>query len=88
MHRAGISLAKFYPAAQFGQKYLRDLKILLPEMNFIVTGGIGVSYSELESWSSAGAVAIGMGLALGNPVKDPETFKSNVSHLVRHLATK
>ena len=79
--RSGINLAKLYPAANFGAKYLRDLKVLLPEMNFVVTGGIGVSEEELRIWSESGAIAIGMGSALGNPLTETEGFKSRVANL-------
>lgn len=79
--KAGINLAKLYPAANFGPKYLRDLKVLMPDMNFIVTGGIGVSEEELKMWIESGAIAIGMGSALGNPLTDEDGYKSRVASL-------
>ena len=86
LHRSGINLAKLYPASSFGAKYLKDLKVLLPEMNFIVTGGIGTSKAELETWLSAGAVAIGIGSNLGNPLKDATAFQKKVAELVTALS--
>lgn len=81
LQRAGIKLAKLYPASAFGAKYLKDLKVLLPEMNFIVTGGIGVSPDELQTWQSSGAIAVGMGSALGNPISDKSSFEKRVAEL-------
>ena len=86
LHRSGINLAKLYPASSFGAKYLKDLQVLLPEMNFIVTGGIGTSKAELETWLSAGAVAIGIGSNLGNPLKDATAFQKKVAELVTALS--
>jgi 2-dehydro-3-deoxyphosphogluconate aldolase/(4S)-4-hydroxy-2-oxoglutarate aldolase len=79
--RAGIKLAKLYPASAFGAKYLKDLKILLPDMQFIATGGIGVNAEELKNWRENGAIAIGMGSALGNPISDEAGFKQRVVEL-------
>ena len=76
-----VNLAKLYPASVFGPKYLKDLKILLPEMNFIVTGGVGISSTELSTWREAGAFAIGMGTSLGNPIKDELAFRNRVAEL-------
>ena len=81
LYRAGIKLVKLYPAANFGPKYLKDLKVLLPELNFIVTGGIGTTKDELENWTENGAIAIGMGSALGNPITDKAGFKQRVAEL-------
>ena len=81
LHKAGIKLAKLYPAANFGPKYLKDLKVLLPELNFIVTGGIGATKDELKNWTASGAIAIGMGSTLGNPITDEAGFKKRVAEL-------
>lgn len=81
LHRAGMKLVKLYPAANFGPKYLKELKVLLPELNFIVTGGIGTTKVELEDWTKNGATAIGMGSALGNPITDETGFKKRVAEL-------
>lgn len=85
LHRAGMSLAKLYPASNVGPKYLKDLKVLLPEMNFIVTGGIGIEKSDFDTWTNAGSIAIGMGSALGNPLKDEKVFQNNVNELANAL---
>ena len=86
LHRAGISIAKLYPASTVGPKYLRDLRVLLPDLNFIVTGGVGVSKEEIDIWLGAGSISIGIGSSLGNPLSDPTAFKKNVDNLHDALA--
>ena len=54
-------------------------------MNFIVTGGIGVSQEEQQIWQSSGAVAVGMGSALGNSISDKAGFKKRVAELKANL---
>ena len=85
LYQSGIGVAKLYPASNFGVKYLSDLKILLPELQFIVTGGIGITSSEINEWLEAGAIAVGIGSSLGNPITDPDEFKKAVEELKNTL---
>jgi 2-dehydro-3-deoxyphosphogluconate aldolase/(4S)-4-hydroxy-2-oxoglutarate aldolase len=81
LQNTGIPISKLYPASSMGPKYLTDLKVLLPEMKFMATGGIGIDIDSITKWRDAGALAIGMGNALGNPITDPEGFKIKVEKL-------
>ena len=81
LQNAGIPISKLYPASSVGPKYLTDLKVLLPEMKFMATGGIGIDVDSITKWREAGALAIGMGNALGNPITDPKGFKIKVEKL-------
>ena len=61
IQRAGFNCAKVYPANSLGKKYISDLKLLMPEMTLMVTGGISPTKSEIDSWIAAGAFCVGVG---------------------------
>jgi len=59
---AGADLVKLFPAASHSPGFLRQLRVPLPDVGVVPTGGI-----ELEaaaSWLAAGAVALGVGTPL------------------------
>jgi 2-dehydro-3-deoxyphosphogluconate aldolase/(4S)-4-hydroxy-2-oxoglutarate aldolase len=59
---AGADLVKLFPAAAHRPEFLRQLRVPLPEVGVVPTGGI-----ELEAaaaWLAAGAVALGIGSPL------------------------
>jgi 2-dehydro-3-deoxyphosphogluconate aldolase/(4S)-4-hydroxy-2-oxoglutarate aldolase len=61
IQRAGVRCAKIYPASVLGKKYISDLKVLMPEMELMVTGGIPSSKDEIDSWIASGAFCVGVG---------------------------
>ena len=61
IQRAGVRCAKIYPASVLGKKYISDLKVLMPEMELMVTGGIPSSRDEIDSWIASGAFCVGVG---------------------------
>lgn len=85
LFQSGIGIVKLFPASNFGSKYLSDLKVLLPELQFIVTGGIKNSSSDINEWLKAGAIAVGIGSSLGNPIANPDEFKKAVEELANAL---
>jgi 2-dehydro-3-deoxyphosphogluconate aldolase / (4S)-4-hydroxy-2-oxoglutarate aldolase len=59
---AGAELVKLFPAASHRPEFLRQLRVPLPDVGVVPTGGI-----ELEAaaaWLAAGAVALGIGSPL------------------------
>jgi 2-dehydro-3-deoxyphosphogluconate aldolase/(4S)-4-hydroxy-2-oxoglutarate aldolase len=61
--RAGATFVKLFPASSLGPSHVRELRGPLPEIETIVTGGIDAS--NATAFLDAGAVAVGIGSALG-----------------------
>jgi 2-dehydro-3-deoxyphosphogluconate aldolase/(4S)-4-hydroxy-2-oxoglutarate aldolase len=55
----GFTVQKLFPGELAGTKLLRSLNGPFPQVKFMPTGG--VSLENISEWSSAGAVAVGMG---------------------------
>src|SRR5262249_32237343 len=61
--RAGADAVKLFPGRLAEPAYLRDLRPLLPGLRVLVTGG--VEPEAAPGWLEAGAIAVGLGSALG-----------------------
>jgi 2-dehydro-3-deoxyphosphogluconate aldolase / (4S)-4-hydroxy-2-oxoglutarate aldolase len=61
--RAGATFVKLYPGSSLGPSHLRELRGPLPEIEMIVTGGVDAS--NAVAFLDAGAVAVGIGSAIG-----------------------
>ena len=61
--RAGATFVKLFPGSSLGPSHVRELRGPLPEIETIVTGG--VDGSNAIEYLAAGAVAVGIGSALG-----------------------
>jgi len=61
----GADAVKIFPARLVTACYLQDLRSVLPSVPLVVTGGVGSSPGELATWLRAGALAVGLGGALG-----------------------
>jgi 2-dehydro-3-deoxyphosphogluconate aldolase/(4S)-4-hydroxy-2-oxoglutarate aldolase len=59
----GAAAVKLFPASLADPSYLGALRPLLPELRLLVTGGI--EPDGVRPWLDAGAVAVGLGSALG-----------------------
>src|SRR3954462_232346 len=57
--RGGAPLVKLFPAATVGPRYLKDLHGPLPHIRIMPTGGIEIS--DVATWLTAGAAAVGLG---------------------------
>ncbi len=57
--RAGAACVKVFPAAQLGPPYLAAIRVPLPHIPLLATGG--VTAENLGEWLDAGAVAVGVG---------------------------
>ena len=62
---AGGAWIKLFSCRVGGPEYLRDLVPVLPGMNFLVSGGVGITRSALEPWVDAGARLVAVGRELG-----------------------
>lgn len=61
--RAGATFVKLFPGSSLGAAHVREMLGPLPEIELIVTGG--VDGSNAAALLAAGAVAVGVGSALG-----------------------
>lgn len=64
-HAAGARWVKLFPGQTVGSSHLRDLRPLMPDVDFMVTGGVGLSADSLTQWRDAGARAVGVGREFG-----------------------
>lgn len=58
----GLDLVKLFPARAGGVGHLRDLRGPFPELEAVVTGGVGIA--DIPEWLRAGALAVGLGSEL------------------------
>ena len=66
--RAGATFVKLFPGSSLGPSHIRELRGPLPEIEIIVTGG--VERANAAAFLAAGAVAVGVGSALGRMSAD------------------
>lgn len=59
---AGAELVKLFPAASHQPEFLRQLRVPLPDVGVVPTGGIALETAG--AWLAAGAVALGVGSPL------------------------
>ena len=69
-HRAGASAVKLFPARLIEPSYLGDLTAVMPGLKLMVTGGVPANVEGIRPWLEAGAIAIGVGSALGSVAAD------------------
>lgn len=60
--RAGVRVAKLFPAGVLGSGYLRELRGPFPAQRFVPTGGVGLD--DIAEWLEAGALAVAIGSSL------------------------
>ena len=63
--RAGAAAVKIFPVRTLSPGYLRDLRAVMPQLRAIVTGGLAAEADRIRPWLEAGALAVGLGGALG-----------------------
>jgi 2-dehydro-3-deoxyphosphogluconate aldolase / (4S)-4-hydroxy-2-oxoglutarate aldolase len=61
--RAGATFVKLFPASSLGPSHVRELRGPLPEVQTIATGGVDAM--NAGTFLDAGAVAVGIGSAIG-----------------------
>jgi 2-dehydro-3-deoxyphosphogluconate aldolase/(4S)-4-hydroxy-2-oxoglutarate aldolase len=62
-HDAGAAVVKLFPARVAGIGMLADMRAVLPHVRLLPTGG--VRPADAAQWLEAGALAVGLGTALG-----------------------
>lgn len=66
----GADAVKIFPARLVGPGYLADLEPLVPGLRAVATGGVQPTAADLGEWLRAGALAVGLGSALGTAERD------------------
>lgn len=61
---AGIKFIKLFPGNILGPEFLSSIKDVFPSLIFMVTGGVDTTHTNINSWFSAGASAVGLGSKL------------------------
>lgn len=64
--QAGAAAVKLFPARLLEPAYLQDLAAVMPGLKIVVTGGIAATREGIRPWLEAGALAVGVGSALGS----------------------
>jgi 2-dehydro-3-deoxyphosphogluconate aldolase/(4S)-4-hydroxy-2-oxoglutarate aldolase len=76
-HQAGANAIKIFPANAVSPGYLAALRGPLPHLQFIPTGGI--KPADASAWLDAGALAVGIGGQLSQPVHTAEEHQALVA---------
>ena len=95
IHRAsiaGIKLVKLFPGNMLGTEFVKAVRPLFPEIQFVVTGGVEPTVAGVELWLQAGVLAAGLGSKLiSNEVMEQHQFsllEKNVAALLQQLQDK
>jgi 2-dehydro-3-deoxyphosphogluconate aldolase / (4S)-4-hydroxy-2-oxoglutarate aldolase len=84
--RAGAAAVKLFPARLIEPTYLGDLAAVMPGTKLIVTGGIPSTPDGIRPWLAAGAIAVGVGSALGTAAVDGADVVEQRSRLLAQSA--
>lgn len=87
-YQNGLRMVKIFPADVVGKKYIRSIRPVFPEMEFMLTGGISSDPEDILSWLEGGAVAVGLGSSLINPNLSSEELKNKMEKLLIQLKSK
>jgi 2-dehydro-3-deoxyphosphogluconate aldolase/(4S)-4-hydroxy-2-oxoglutarate aldolase len=61
----GLRLVKLFPARQLGgPPYIKAVKAVFPQMEFLATGGVEPTEADLRAWFESGVAAAGIGSQL------------------------
>ncbi len=82
---AGADIVKLFPAANFGNNYLKAIKGPFDEVSFFAVGGINLD--NMLEWLEAGAAGLGLGSVLTN-IEKGEFTKGNIESKARGFVEK
>jgi len=60
----GAQMVKLFPGSLLGPGYLKALREIFPKIDFMVTGGVELTETNIGAWRKAGAAVIGLGSKL------------------------
>lgn len=87
--RLGATTIKLFPGDVLGFNFLKAIKPLFSNLNFMVTGGVSLSEPNLKSWFSAGVTAVGVGSKLfeGEFVEGNKDVALNLRKSLEYIAS-
>lgn len=59
--RAGCNTIKLFPGNTLGTGFLKAIRPVFPDAQFMITGGVELTEENIKSWFAAGASALGLG---------------------------
>ncbi|MCB2408204.1 bifunctional 4-hydroxy-2-oxoglutarate aldolase/2-dehydro-3-deoxy-phosphogluconate aldolase [Hymenobacter lucidus] len=77
----GAAFAKLFPASVLGPDYLKAVRGPLPQVRFMVTGGIQPTPEAVAAWMQAGATCVGVDSRLLK-TDDPAALTAQVRQLL------
>ncbi len=84
----GASVVKVFPANHLGKRYIKDVKVPLPHLRLMPTGGVNTD--NLRELLDLGAFAVGVGSSLINNQavadRDWDRLRENARHYVQQLS--
>ncbi|HOU84397.1 MAG TPA: bifunctional 4-hydroxy-2-oxoglutarate aldolase/2-dehydro-3-deoxy-phosphogluconate aldolase [Spirochaetota bacterium] len=87
--KCGCRILKLFPGEVLTPNFIKAVKAPLPDLSFIVTGGVKPTSESIDSWIDAGAAALGFGSQLiSREIIDNcnySALKENSEKLVRLL---
>ena len=79
--QSGASVVKLFPGNSIDPDYIRALRGPMPNVPFLVTGGVEPAADSINEWLDAGVQAVGIGSKLFQGA-----FSSDFPALTRHIA--
>lgn len=76
----GAEIIKVFPASILGPEYIKAVREIFPELQFVPTGGIDTDENKLRKWFNAGVIGVGMG---GSLIKKGFIENENYEELTR-----
>jgi 2-dehydro-3-deoxyphosphogluconate aldolase/(4S)-4-hydroxy-2-oxoglutarate aldolase len=89
---AGIKLVKLFPGNIIGAEFVKAVRPLFPDVQFVVTGGVEPTMAGILHWLQAGVLAAGLGGQLiSNELMERQQFnqlEKNITELLLQLQIK
>ncbi len=63
-HEHGASLIKLFPGSVLGPAFVQAVRPVVPDIKWMITGGVEPTSENLSAWFQAGAHCVGMGSQL------------------------
>jgi 2-dehydro-3-deoxyphosphogluconate aldolase/(4S)-4-hydroxy-2-oxoglutarate aldolase len=84
----GAEVIKIFPANVVGADFIRALRVPMPNLKIMVTGGVNPTKEGLREWFEAGATCVGIGSQLfQNQEFNAERLNNSISTLVGYIKT-
>jgi 2-dehydro-3-deoxyphosphogluconate aldolase/(4S)-4-hydroxy-2-oxoglutarate aldolase len=84
----GAALVKIFPASFVGPAYIKTLRGPLPNVPFMVTGGIEPEPEKLAAWFQAGANCVGIDARLlPSAAENPAALSAHIASLLLGVQT-